>query len=115
MAYSDEILLELISQLQKKEFSEYHPLIVQYQYDELQDKDKQLFIDHCIEMVAKSNDEMAMLYLGCIYEHVKDINKARYWFEKAANAGNISAMYELGYLYSAYYSSIKNINKAIYW
>ena len=45
----------------------------------------------------------------------KDLKMAFYWYEKAANNGNMIAMYNLGLFYENGFSVEKDIDNAIYW
>ncbi|RGB42639.1 kinase-like domain-containing protein [Rhizophagus diaphanus] len=62
---------------------------------------------------------IGQLYTGMCYRNGYGINKepklAFYWYEKAANNGNIVAMSNLGYYYKTGKGVGKNIDKAIYW
>jgi hypothetical protein len=41
--------------------------------------------------------------------------KATYWFEKAANQGDLDSQYNLGVLYEKGIGTDKDLNKALFW
>src|SRR6266487_5940600 len=54
----------------------------------------------CLHNSTENNNVCGQLYLGNLYEdREKDLNKAFYWYEKAANNGNLSGLYYLGKCY----------------
>lgn len=70
---------------------------------------------------AESGDVQAMLTLGCAYQEGTtlryDPQQACYWWTRAAQAGSVDAMYNLGLLYNGDLSKSFPIDdkQAIYW
>src|ERR1044072_5113179 len=61
-------------------------------------------IDHdlaftCLHNSIENNSTCGQVYLGNLYEDGGNLNKAFYWYEKAANNGNLSGLYYLGRCY----------------
>src|SRR5437764_12698934 len=61
-------------------------------------------IDHdlainCLHNSIENSSICGQVYLGNLYEDSRDLNKAFYWYEKAANNGNLSGLYYLGQCY----------------
>ena len=68
----------------------------------------------------RSNDEVAMLYLGHLYHNggwgvAQDYAKAREWYEKAAAKGVADAMTNLGVLYESGQGGAQDYAKAREW
>ena len=63
----------------------------------------------------------ALYKIGFCYEEGEEINfqqsydKAAYWYEKAAEKGNVDAQIRLGLFYQEGYSVEKDYEKAVYW
>src|SRR5205809_712410 len=57
----------------------------------------------CLHNAIKNDSICGQLYLGILYEDGigsdVDLNKALYWYEKAANNGNLKGLYHLGNCY----------------
>ncbi|PKK65004.1 kinase-like protein [Rhizophagus irregularis] len=71
----------------------------------------------CLRNAIGNNSICAQLYLGNLYEEGTartnvDLKKAFYWYEKAANNGNSSALYHLGKCYQFGKGIEKNPSKA---
>jgi TPR repeat protein len=71
----------------------------------------------CLNNAIENNSICGQLYLGNLYEDGTagknvDLNKAFYWYEKAANNGNLSALYHLGKCYQFGKGIEKNLSKA---
>lgn len=69
---------------------------------------------------ANAGDAKAALALGCGYEYgggcyEKNISKALEWYRKAADQGNVSAQYKLGYIYYCGEIVEKDYSQAMYW
>src|SRR5438034_670256 len=65
------------------------------------------------------NYAMGQIQVGHCYDYgigvKKDSKMAFCWYEKAANNGNIIAMYNLGLFYNKGFGVEKDIDKSIYW
>src|SRR6266480_6980546 len=53
--------------------------------------------------------------LACFYNNKKDLEKAFYWYKKAADKGHINAQYVLASLYKNGEGTEKNLKKAFKW
>src|SRR5436309_302090 len=78
------------------------------------------YISNNINQLKQSeNDKYAMNYLATYYENgvgtEKDLKKAFYWYQKAAENGNEGAMHNLAVCYSNGKGTEKNLEKAFGW
>ena len=70
--------------------------------------------------VAASGNIKSMTNIAFIYNAYAgfkaNFEKARYWYEKAAESGAVNSMYHLGYIYYRPYIDVeKNLQKAFEW
>ena len=60
-----------------------------------------------------------MYWLGCLHldkvSQFKNINKAKYWFEKSANLDELEAIIYLGNIYGEGKIEVQNFTKAKFW
>src|SRR6266480_4793626 len=67
----------------------------------------------CLYNAIKNDSIYGQLYLGNLYENsIVTLNQAFYWYEKAANNGNLNGLYYLGNCYQFGKGIEKNENKA---
>lgn len=61
--------------------------------------DNSIIIEKAIASNVDAESLLGRLYLYEYYGFPRDINKAKYWFEKASNKGDIESTYNLGQIY----------------
>jgi WD40 repeat protein/TPR repeat protein len=67
------------------------------------------------QQAAKGGSTLALTFIGGLYYGAGDYNNARDWFQKAVDAGNVRAMYCLGYLYEHGQGVPQDYSKARQW
>lgn len=72
---------------------------------------------HWCEKAAEQGDEVAMLYLGLLYQNLygKENEKFIYWIKKSAEKGYSLAQDYLGSMYYEGVSITQNYKQAFYW
>ena len=60
-------------------------------------------------------EKVAMIYLNGNAETKQDGEKAFWWFEKLANAGNSVGMFNLALFYAKGFGVVRDLKKAVYW
>jgi WD40 repeat protein/TPR repeat protein len=67
------------------------------------------------QQAAHGGSTLALTFIGGLYYGAGDYNNARDWFQKAVDAGNVRAMYCLGYLYEHGQGVPQDYSKARQW
>ncbi len=93
-----------------------HNIILEYHTKEVKEQKKFGKGLLLVSEAAENRAIEAQFNLALLYEMEKNLEKAFYWYQKAAaENGHIKAQYNLGILYKEGEGTEKNLEKAFYW